>query len=143
MIRNGTNIAERVGFFIESKQWGGNNMWGNMDIQQSNDKFSTATLLYARLRRVTSRVIDVMYLTENNDYAHYVIELALATNDSELQRLALKLDHLLPTQSFEMNKEIIKTQSTPQHLNSVQSSEPTQQDIYQHQVSHRYIGSLR
>ena len=118
-------------------------MWGNMDIQQSNDKFSTATLLYARLRRVTSRVIDVMYLTENNDYAHYVIELAMATNDSELQRLALKLDHLLPTQSFEMNKEIIKTQSTPQHLNSVQSSEPTQQDIYQHQVSHRYIGSLR
>ena len=142
-MRNGTNIAERVGFFIESKQWGGNNMWGNMDIQQSNDKFSTATLLYARLRRVTSRVIDVMYLTENNDYAHYVIELALATNDSELQRLALKLDHLLPTQSFEMNKEIINTQSTPQHLNSVQSSEPTQQDIYQHQVSHRYIGSLR
>ena len=108
-----------------------------------NDKFSTATLLYARLRRVTSRVIDVMYLTENNDYAHYVIELALATNDSELQRLALKLDHLLPTQSFEMNKEIIKTQSTPQHLNSVQSSEPTQEDIYQNQVSHRYIGSLR
>ena len=142
-MRNGTNIAERVGFFIESKQWGGNNMWGNMDIQQSNDKFSTATLLYARLRRVTSRVIDVMYLTENNDYAHYVIELALATNDSELQRLALKLDHLLPSQSLEMNKEIIKTQSTPQHLNSVQSSEPTQQDIYQHQVSHRYIGSLR
>ena len=142
-MRNGTNIAERVGFFIESKQWGGNNMWGNMDIQQSNDKFSTATLLYARLRRVTSRVIDVMYLTENNDYAHYVIELAMATNDSELQRLALKLDHLLPNQSFEMNKEIIKTQSTPQHLNSVQSSEPTQEDIYQHQVSHRYIGSLR
>lgn len=142
-MRNGTNIAERVEFFIESKQWGGNNMWGNMDIQQSNDKFSTATLLYARLRRVTSRVIDVMYLTENNDYAHYVIELALATNDSELQRLALKLDHLLPTQSFEMNKEIIKTQSTPQHLNSVQSSEPTQEDIYQNQVSHRYIGSLR
>ena len=142
-MRNGTNIAERVGFFIESKQWGGNNMWGNMDIQQSNDKFSTATLLYARLRRVTSRVIDVMYLTENNDYAHYVIELALATNDSELQRLALKLDHLLPNQSFEMNKEIIKTQSTPQHLNSVHSSEPTQEDIYQHQVSHRYIGSLR
>ncbi len=142
-MRNGTNIAERVGFFIESKQWGGNNMWGNMDIQQSNDKFSTATLLYARLRRVTSRVIDVMYLTENNDYARYVIELALATNDSELQRLALKLDHLLPSQSLEMNKEIIKTQSTPRHLDSVQSSEPTQEDIYQHQVSHRYIGSLR
>ena len=142
-MRNGTNIAERVGFFIESKQWGGNNMWGNMDIQQSNDKFSTATLLYARLRRVTSRVIDVMYLTENNDYAHYVIELALATNDSELQRLALKLDHLLPNQSFEMNKEIIKTQSAHRDLNSVQSSEPTQEDIYQHQVSHRYIGSLR
>ena len=136
-------LLNELDFFIESKQWGGNNMWGNMDIQQSNDKFSTATLLYARLRRVTSRVIDVMYLTENNDYAHYVIELALATNDSELQRLALKLDHLLPNQSFEMNKEIIKTQSTPQHLNSVQSSEPTQEDIYQHQVSHRYIGSLR
>lgn len=142
-MRNGTNIAERVGFFIESKQWGGNNMWGNMDIQQSNDKFSTATLLYARLRRVTSRVIDVMYLTENNDYAHYVIELALATNDSELQRLAAKLEHSLTTQSYEMTKQKIKIQNDSQHFESLQSSEPTQEDIYQHQVSHRYIGSLR
>ena len=94
-MRNGTNIAERVGFFIESKQWGGNNMWGNMDIQQSNDKFSTATLLYARLRRVTSRVIDVMYLVENSDYARAVLQLALATHDEELCRYALRLNSIL------------------------------------------------
>ena len=29
------------------------------------DAFSIATLLYARLRRVSGRVIDVMYLVEN------------------------------------------------------------------------------
>ncbi len=33
------------------------------------DAFSIATLLYARLRRVSGRVIDVMYLVENPSYA--------------------------------------------------------------------------
>ena len=34
-----------------------------------SELFSIATLIYTRLRRVSGRVIDVMYLVENTDYA--------------------------------------------------------------------------
>ena len=47
------------------------------------DAFSIATLLYARLRRVSGRVIDVMYLVENPSYARQMAELALSTEDAE------------------------------------------------------------
>jgi hypothetical protein len=60
------------------------------------DIFSVATMLYARLRKINSRVIDVMYLMQNRSYAHHVITLALETKDSELaayvERLRLALD---------------------------------------------------
>ncbi len=34
------------------------------------DAFSVATLIYARLRRVSGRVIDVMYLAEKPEVMH-------------------------------------------------------------------------
>ena len=43
----------------------------------NNEIFSVATLIYTRLRRVSGRVIDVMYLVENSDYARAVLQLAL------------------------------------------------------------------
>ena len=57
----------------------------------SGEGFSIATLIYARLRRVSGRVIDAMYLAENINYAKYVIELAEQTKDDELTRLIHKL----------------------------------------------------
>ncbi len=47
----------------------------------SNEAFSVATLIYARLRRVSGRVIDVIYLSDNPDYAKHIMEIATATND--------------------------------------------------------------
>ena len=47
----------------------------------TNEIFSVATLMYARLRRVTGRVIDVIYFTENMDYAKHIIEIASETGD--------------------------------------------------------------
>ncbi len=43
---------------------------------RNHDAFSVATLIYARLRRVSGRVIDAIYLAENLDYARHVIQLA-------------------------------------------------------------------
>ncbi len=57
----------------------------------NNEIFSVATLIYTRLRRVSGRVIDVMYLVENSDYARAVLQLALATHDEELCRYAAAL----------------------------------------------------
>ncbi len=60
------------------------------------DIFSLATMLYMRLRKVNSRVIDVMYLMQDRNYADHVLQIALETKDAELQgyveRLAIALD---------------------------------------------------
>ena len=42
----------------------------------TNEVFSVATLIYARLRRVSGRVIDASYLTENVEYAEHVVAMA-------------------------------------------------------------------
>ncbi len=65
-------------------------------IPNTGDVFSVATLLYARLRRVNGRVIDVVYVMQNRSYAQYVMALAVETKDAELidyvDRLQIALD---------------------------------------------------
>lgn len=58
---------------------------------RNHDAFSVATLIYTRLRRVSGRVVDALYLAENLDYARHVIELVEQTQDPELQRLIERL----------------------------------------------------
>lgn len=65
---------------------------------KKDDIFSVATLLYARLRKVNSRVIDVMYLMQDRSYAHYVVTLALETKDPELAGYVERLRALLDLQ---------------------------------------------
>lgn len=61
-----------------------------------DDTFSVATLLYSRLRKVSSRVIDVAYMMQDRNYAHHVITIALETKDEQLnhyvERLRLAMD---------------------------------------------------
>lgn len=101
--------------------------------------FSVATFIYMRLRRVTGRVIDVLYLSESQSYAKMIIQLALDTEDDELVKHALALEALLGTQS---QKEPSLSQSL-KNQNLESSYEPTEEEIYKAQVSHHYIGSLR
>ena len=108
---------------------------------RNHDAFSVATLIYARLRRVSGRVVDALYLAENPDYAQHVIELVAQTQDPELQRLIERLKQVwdLPVvrqQQFE------KSAHLPQQEKLV-SVEPDQDDIYRAQVAHHYIGALR
>ena len=65
---------------------------------KQDDIFSVATLLYARLRKVNSRVIDVMYLMQDRSYAHHVVTLALETKDAELASYVERLRVLLDLQ---------------------------------------------
>ena len=72
-----------------------------LDLQlRRNEAFSIATLIYARLRRVTGRVIDAMYLAENIHYAKHVIGLAEQTEDPELLHLVNRLKTTLDLSSF-------------------------------------------
>ena len=115
----------------------------------NNEIFSVATLIYTRLRRVSGRVIDVMYLVENSDYARAVLQLALATHDEELCRYALRLNSILAN-LMDADAEITSPQTEAQQLVAVENmeniddlTEPTAEEIYQAQVSHHYIGALR
>ncbi|MGE8561163.1 MAG: hypothetical protein ACN6NJ_09485 [Acinetobacter sp.] len=107
------------------------------DFLNRAEAFSIATLLYTRLRRVSGRVIDVMYLVENQAYAKYVIDVAVSTNDSELQRQAERLRSLMvmnvAANQIEMNETV----------EDIYEAEITEEEIYRAQVSHHYIGALR
>jgi hypothetical protein len=106
------------------------------------DAFSIGALILTRLRRVTGRVIDVMYLVNNKSYAQYVIDMSLATQDPELNRHALRLQHLL---TQEQPSSSIANDSTQQEIESMHGpvSGATEEEIYRAQVSHHYIGALR
>ena len=111
-----------------------------------SDAFSIGTLMYARMRRVAGRMIDVMYLVENKAYAGYIIQHAALLQDEELDRLINRLQALILKESqieihdeddFVQNKENLETFSE-----STGQSEVTNEE-YQAQVSHHYIGALR
>ncbi|OTG66173.1 hypothetical protein B9T25_10210 [Acinetobacter sp. ANC 4470] len=107
--------------------------------KENGDAFSVATLIYARLRRVAGRIIDVMYLVQNKDYAQYVVELAQAENDAELGRHAARLNALIIAER-EPSFAVIQEEIAKIVQNEV---EVTEDEIYKAQVSHHYIGALR
>ena len=106
-----------------------------------SEAFSIATLILTRLRRVSGRVIDVMYLVENKTYAQYVIELSVSVQDMELKRYALRLQHLLDEEEPEIPVESVRTMQATQDEEYVSGA--TEEEIYRAQVSHHYIGALR
>ena len=109
------------------------------------DAFSIGTLILARLRRVTGRVIDVMYLVENKAYAQYIVDLSLVIQDSELNRQALRLKYLLdiesPNQAEETRESVEILDIEEDQSENISCA--TEEEIYQAQVSPHYIGALR
>ncbi len=105
--------------------------------EANTEAFSIATQIYVRLRRVTGRVVDAMYLAENPAYAQHVRALALATQDAELMRYVQRLADLM-TASTESSSDPV-----PASPVEFSTTEATAEEIYQAQVSHHYIGALR
>lgn len=101
------------------------------------DAFSVATQIYVRMRRVTGRVIDAMYVIQNKDYAKYVITVALETEDDELKRCVERLTALVDTIPEPAQKEKLTLVKVDE------DAEITAEEIYRAQVPHHYIGALR
>lgn len=119
----------------------------NNDVLVNAEAFTIATQMYVRLRRVSSRVIDVMYLVSNKAYAKHIVDIALATQDAELERYVARLSPLI---DLYPEPEAVVVAEQKDHLENervetldVYSSEVTAEEIYQAQVSHHYIGALR
>lgn len=118
----------------------------NSEVSVNAEAFTIATQMYVRLRRVCGRVIDVMYLVNNQDYAKHVLEVALATEDQELARFVARLSPLIDlyakpsVAALEVKAEAKKVKAEVLETYSV---EVTEEEIYQAQVHHHYIGALR
>lgn len=102
------------------------------------EAFTLATQIYVRMRRVTGRVIDAMYVVQNKDYAKYVIALALEAEDDELKRCVERLMVLTDSIPEQFQKEM-----TTVSIQTSEESEITAEDIYRAPVPHHYIGALR
>jgi hypothetical protein len=61
----------------------------------AKEHFDLATHIYTRLRRLSSRTIDVIWMVHNSEYAHEVLKLARATNDGETLRMAERYEQLV------------------------------------------------
>lgn len=101
------------------------------------EAFTLAIQIYVRMRRVTGRVIDAMYVVQNKDYAKYVIALALEAEDDELKRCVERLMVLTDSIPEQSQKEMTVS------IQTSEESEITAEDIYRAQVPHHYIGALR
>jgi hypothetical protein len=65
------------------------------DEHEKADFFMLASQIYVRLRRVSSRVIDAVYMVENEEYAREIIRMATLVNDVELHQLAGRLQQIM------------------------------------------------
>src|SRR5690606_42143663 len=100
---------------------------------RNHDAFSVATLIYARLRRVSGRVIDALYLAENLDYAHHVIQLAEQTQDPDQSHLIRRLKMVREMSETGQDSQI-ESENPIQHEWLI-AVEPDQQDTYREQSS--------
>ena len=118
----------------------------NSEVLVNAEAFAIATQMYVRLRRVCGRVIDVMYLVNNKDYAKHIVDIALSTEDEELEKQVARLRPLIdlypePAVMLEESKVEAKKQKEVQQ--ETYSMDVTAEEIYQAQVHHHYIGALR
>lgn len=125
---------------IKFNKTGGLKKMSNHGFVAHPEAFSAATLIYTRLRRVSGRVIDAMYLAENKDYARHVVDLALATGDTELVRQAERLRSFMDLDTVIEPEVVAETVVEPTQY---REDEVTEEEIYRAQVHHHYIGALR
>ena len=114
----------------------------NNEVMVNAEAFATATQMYVRLRRVSSRVIDVMYLVHNKEYAQHIVDIALATQDAELAHYVERLSHLLDLYP-EPEPALFVAEPKQTNNEELYFAEVTEEEIYRAQVSHHYIGALR
>jgi hypothetical protein len=91
------------------------------------ERFSLATHLYVRLRRSTGRVVDAVWMAQNDEYAREILRLAAADPDPETRGLAQRFLPLLDG-----------GRPAPRKLASPAARGEVNDEVAQH-----YIGTLR
>jgi hypothetical protein len=90
------------------------------------ERFSLATHLYVRLRRSSGRVVDAVWMAQNDEYAHEILRLAASDPDPETQNLVQRFYGL------------IGGRSAPRKPAAAAKQAAVESDVAAH-----YIGTLR
>lgn len=89
------------------------------------ERFSLATHLYVRLRRSSGRVVDAVWMAQNDEYAHEILRLAAHDPDPDTQNLVQRFQVLLGGRP------------------APRKPAPTRQPAGEPDVAAHYIGTLR
>lgn len=132
------------------------NSFGQNEYVQA-EFFSLASQLYVRLRRQQGRVIDSVYMTQNQDYALEVLRLAGVNADADMQGLIQRITAFIPAARHDipvldkrvdegLNSGLAHTANLahPEHVTLHNERGNTHRHDYtQQEVAHHYIGALR
>ena len=99
------------------------------------EKLALGTHLYTKLRRTHNRVIDVVWMFQNRDYAQEVLRLARSAADPDMGRLADRLQALIE------NRPSAPLLRAPPRLPAYPAPEPEPE--IEPEVAQHYIGALR
>lgn len=111
--------------------------------------FSLASQLYVRLRRHTGRVIDTVYMAQNEQYAREILALAASQADAELSSLTTRLNLLLASVGLDipvLNEAVVLPVVKPASVAPVPVVVRNQAALeaeHKEEAAQHYIGSLR
>lgn len=110
--------------------------------------FSLASQLYVRLRRHTGRVIDTVYMAQNEQYAREILALAASQADAELSNLTTRLNLLLASVGLDipvLNEAVVLPVVKPASVAPVPvvRNQAALEAEHKEEAAQHYIGSLR
>lgn len=108
--------------------------------------FSLASQLYVRLRRHTGRVIDTVYMAQNEQYAREILALAASQADAELSSLTTRLNLLLASVGLDipvLNEAVVLPVVKPAPIAPVVRNQAALEAEHKEEAAQHYIGSLR
>lgn len=72
----------------------------------NSEVFSLASQLYVRMRRCSGRVVDAIYMAQNEQYAQEILKIAAQEKDQEILELVQRFQTLLAPKIVETIAEI-------------------------------------
>lgn len=105
-------------------------------MSKDSDKFVLQTRLFATMRRVLTRVIDIEYLRTDRAYADMILQLAEDSGDEELIVTANKLRQLMGVPKAAI-LEVPRVEASEPPAPTRRPEPPASQPAA------RYVGSLR
>ena len=117
-----------------------------IDEKVNAEFFLLASQLYVRLRRHNGRVIDTVYMAQNEQYAHEILTVAASQDDAEISSLTARLNLLLASVGLNipvLNDTGVLPVIQPAAVAPVARNQAALETEHKEEAAQHYIGALR